>query len=75
MSNLTKIQINFLNDLIEKKSPVAVYLKNGIKLKGIILGYDEQAIILDQPGQQLILKDAISTIAPLLTFQNFTSST
>jgi len=74
MSNLTQLQINFLNNLIEKKSAVAVYLKNGIKLKGVILGYDEHAVMLDQPGQQLIMLNAVSTIAPLLTFQTFSSN-
>ena len=62
------IQKDFLNELVKRKAPVAVYLKNGIKLKGVICGFNDISIYLDTPSLQLIYKSAISTIAPLLTF-------
>jgi host factor-I protein len=63
-----ELQQNFLSELMQKKSPVAVYLKNGIKLKGTIRSFDEQSILLDHPSMQIIYKTAVSTVAPLLTF-------
>ena len=71
MSDIThsdNIQHDFLSDLVTRKAPVAVYLKNGIKLKGVICGFDALSIYLNQPSLQLIYKTAISTVAPLLTF-------
>jgi len=67
VTTTSQIQERFLNDLLKRKAPVAVYLKNGIKLKGIILGFDEFSIILDHPSMQIVYKTAISTIAPLIT--------
>ncbi len=61
------IQDTFLHYLVTQKVPVAVYLKNGIKLKGLITHFDEHSIFLDQPSLQMIFKDAISTIMELPT--------
>ena len=48
-------------------SPADVFLINGIKLNGILLGYDKDAIFLraaaDLAATQMILWSAISTIA------------
>lgn len=71
LTELTQLQKNFLNDLVIKKAPIAIYLKNGIKLKGLLKGFDEQCFLLDYPGQQVIYKSAVSTVAPLLTFETF----
>ncbi|HEV2613100.1 MAG TPA: RNA chaperone Hfq [Gammaproteobacteria bacterium] len=57
----------FLNALVIKKAPVAIYLKNGIKLKGTIKGFDSKSILLDHPSQQVIYTSAVSTVAPLVT--------
>lgn len=73
LTELTQLQKNFLNDLVKKKAPIAIYLKNGIKLKGLLKGFDEQCFLLDYPGQQVIYKTAVSTVAPLLTFETFDS--
>jgi host factor-I protein len=70
-TELTKLQINFLDELVKKKSPIAVYLKNGIKLKGTLAGFDEHCFLLDHPSEQVIYKTAVSTIAPLLLFNMF----
>jgi host factor-I protein len=68
MSNPTSdLQCPFLNNLVLKKTPVAIYLKNGIKLKGTIKGFDQNSILLDHPSQQVIYKSAVSTVAPLMT--------
>lgn len=76
MSNtvkLSELQITFLESLVEKKLPVAVYLKNGIKLKGIILGFDHECIVLNYPTIQIVQLTAVSTVAPVLTFEKFES--
>ncbi len=55
-------QTQFLSALIAAQSPVSVYLKNGIKLRGTIVGHSETAIFLDDPIPQLVYKEQISTI-------------
>jgi host factor-I protein len=67
------LQNSFLNALVENKVPVAVYLKNGIKLKAVITGFDHECIMIDYPTAQLIQLTAISTVAPVMTFEKFDS--
>lgn len=73
---------HFLQDLQEKKVPVAIYLFSGIKLQGFIEDFSDAAIFLsdfanhakhEKAAQeqipklpQLIFKHAISTIMPQL---------
>lgn len=58
------IQDIFLNQLRREKIPVVVYLINGVRLKGIITGFDNFIILLKDINEQLIYKHAISTIIP-----------
>jgi host factor-I protein len=58
------LQDNFLNQLRKNNTPVVVYLTNGVRLKGIIKGFDNFVILLKENTQSLIYKHAISTIAP-----------
>jgi host factor-I protein len=58
------LQDNFLNQLRKNNTPVVVYLTNGVRLKGIIKGFDNFVILLKEHTQSLIYKHAISTIAP-----------
>ncbi len=67
MSNPSSFQTAFLKNIVEKKTPVAIYLKNGIKLKGTINSFDDRVIFLEQPSLQAIYISAVSTIAPLIT--------
>jgi host factor-I protein len=62
MSN--NLQDNYLNQLRKDKTPVVIYLANGVRLKGIIKGFDSFVIILKESAQQLIYKHAVSTIVP-----------
>ncbi len=65
MSNKShSLQDIFLNSIRKNKTPVIVYLTNGTRLKGIVKGFDNFVIILQQGKQQLIYKHAISTIIP-----------
>jgi host factor-I protein len=58
------LQDNYLNQLRKDKIPVVVYLTNGVRLKGIIKGFDNFVILLKENTQSLIYKHAISTIVP-----------
>jgi host factor-I protein len=62
MSN--NLQDNYLNQLRKDKTPVVVYLTNGVRLKGAIKGFDNFVIVLKEASQQLIYKHAVSTIVP-----------
>ncbi len=59
------LQDLFLNQLRKEKTPVVVYLTNGVRLKGAIKGFDNFVIILkDAANVQMIYKHAVSTIIP-----------
>ena len=58
------LQDLFLNQLRKEKIPVVIYLINGVRLKGIIKGFDSFVILLKEVNEQLIYKHAVSTIVP-----------
>lgn len=60
----TSLQDTFLNALRKDKTPVVMYLTNGVRLKGVIQGFDNFVVLLRETTQQLIYKHAISTIQP-----------
>ena len=59
------LQDVFLNQIRKQKTPVTVFLVNGVKLQGIITWFDNFCVLLrrDQHSQ-LVYKHAISTIMP-----------
>jgi host factor-I protein len=59
------IQSTFLRRIRDDKTPVTVFLMNGVKLQGIITDFDNYTMILRRDGiNQLLFKQAISTIMP-----------
>jgi len=64
MSNELLFEQAFVNNLIETQKPTAIFLKNGIKLTGIITGIDEHCLYLKNMVTQMIYKHAVSTIQP-----------
>ncbi len=67
---MSKSQLNlqdaFLNQCRKEKTPVTVFLVNGFQIKGMVRGFDNFTVIIEQDQkQQLIYKHAISTVAPL----------
>jgi host factor-I protein len=58
------LQDAFLNQLRKEKVTVVVYLTNGVRLKGIVKGFDNFVVLLKEANEQLIYKHAISTIVP-----------
>lgn len=66
MADKKSMQDHFLNVLRKEKAPVTVFLVNGIKLQGIITGFDNFSVTLKRDAHvQLVYKHAISTVLPL----------
>lgn len=56
----------FLNEVRKSRSPVTVYLTNGVKIKGNLIGFDDYTILLaHEDKQQLIYKTSVSTVHPI----------
>jgi host factor-I protein len=58
------LQDLFLNQLRKDRIPVVMFLTNGVRLKGVIKGFDNFVVLLKDVTDQLIYKHAISTIVP-----------
>lgn len=58
------LQDGYLNQLRKEKIPVVIYLTNGVRLKGVVKGFDNFVVLLKETSQSLIYKHAISTIVP-----------
>ena len=58
------LQEPFLNLLRKDKTPVAIYLVNGIKLQGEVESFDQYVVMLRNNISQMVYKHAISTIVP-----------
>ena len=60
------LQDVFLNNVRKNKSPVTVFLVNGVKLQGIVTWFDNFCVLLRRDGHsQLVYKHAISTVMPV----------
>jgi host factor-I protein len=55
---------NFINKLIAAKTPVSVFMRNGIKLTGVLVAADEEVLYLKNTITQMVYKHAVSTIVP-----------
>jgi host factor-I protein len=64
MSNSKGLQDNYLNQLRKDRTPIIIYLTNGVRLKGTVKGFDNFVVLVKDVTQQLIYKHAISTIVP-----------
>ena len=59
------VQDVFLNHVRKNKTPVTVFLVNGVKLQGIITWFDNFCVLLRRDAHsQLVYKHAISTVQP-----------
>ena len=59
------LQDTFLNAVRKSKTPLTIFLVNGVKLQGIVTWFDNFCVLLRRDGQsQLVYKHAISTIVP-----------
>lgn len=66
------LQDTFLNQVRKGKTPVTVFLVNGVKLQGVITWFDNFCVLLRRDGHsQLVYKHAISTVMPGAPVQLF----
>lgn len=66
------VQDVFLNHVRKNKTPVTVFLVNGVKLQGVITWFDNFCVLLRRDGHsQLVYKHAISTVMPAVAIQLF----
>ncbi|MEI6439667.1 MAG: RNA chaperone Hfq [Alphaproteobacteria bacterium] len=77
MSNDKKqnLQDTFLNSVRKTKTPLTIFLVNGVKLQGVVSWFDNFCVLLRRDGQsQLVYKHAISTIMPAAPVQLYEPS-
>jgi host factor-I protein len=66
------VQDVFLNHVRKNKTPLTVFLINGVKLQGVVTWFDQTTMLLRREGHsQLVYKHAISTIMPQGPLQLF----
>ena len=59
------LQDTFLNSVRKTRTPLTIFLVNGVKLQGVVTWFDNFCVLLRRDGQsQLVYKHAISTIMP-----------
>ncbi|WP_177503902.1 RNA chaperone Hfq [Anaerosinus sp.] len=65
------LQDSFLNQVRKENVAVIIYLMNGFQLRGLVKGFDNFTVIIENDGkQQLVYKHAISTITPFKALNN-----
>ena len=64
MQHPYNLQEQFLKAVRREQSQVTVFLMNGFQLRGVVTGYDNYAVIIQEGRQNMIYKHAISTISP-----------
>ncbi|HEX9646315.1 MAG TPA: RNA chaperone Hfq [Alphaproteobacteria bacterium] len=66
------VQDVFLNHVRKNKTPLTIFLVNGVKLQGVITWFDNFCVLLRRDGiSQLVYKHAISTVMPGTPVQLF----
>jgi len=69
------LQDVFLNAVRKNKTPLTIFLVNGVKLQGIVTWFDNFCVLLRRDSQsQLVYKHAISTIMPSVPVELFVGS-
>src|ERR1700677_4655930 len=56
------VQGPFLNSLCTQRTPVSIYLINGIHLQGTLESFDQHSVMIRNTATQVIYKHAISTV-------------
>ena len=70
------LQDTFLNAIRKSRTPVTIFLVNGVKLQGVVTWFDNFCVLLRRDNQsQLVYKHAISTVMPGQPVQLFEPET
>jgi host factor-I protein len=63
--SIQRLQDTFLDHLRRRKTPVTIFLVNGVRLQGIVTGFDAFCVFLQQgQEQQIVYKHSITTTVP-----------
>jgi host factor-I protein len=63
--NIHRLQDTFLDHLQRRRTPVTVFLSNGVRLQGVVAGFDAFCVLLERDGeQQIVYKHSITTTVP-----------
>jgi host factor-I protein len=63
--NIHRLQDTFLEHLMRRRTPVTVFLANGVRLQGVVAGFDAFCVLLEREGeQQIVYKHSITTTVP-----------
>jgi host factor-I protein len=63
--NIHRLQDTFLDHLMRRRTPVTVFLANGVRLQGVVAGFDAFCVLLERDGeQQIVYKHSITTTVP-----------
>ncbi len=75
MNNIN-LQDSFLNNVRREKITITIFLNNGYKLTGTVVGFDNYVVFIEtDKGQQLVYKHAITSILPFRQVRLFSSET
>ncbi|HBD65219.1 MAG TPA: RNA chaperone Hfq [Clostridiales bacterium] len=75
MNNIN-LQDSFLNNVRKEKVTITVFLNNGYKLTGTVMGFDNYVLFIEtDKGQQLVYKHAITSILPFKQLKLFSNDT
>lgn len=73
MNNIN-LQDSFLNNVRREKITITIFLNNGYKLTGTVVGFDNYVVFIEtDKGQQLVYKHAITSILPFRQVRLFSS--
>ena len=73
MNNIN-LQDSFLNSVRKEKTTITIFLINGYKLTGKVIGFDNYVVFIEtEKGQQLVYKHAITTILPFKQMRLFSN--
>lgn len=74
--NPINLQDSFLNNVRRGKTTITLFLNNGYKLTGTVMGFDNYVIMIEtDKGQQLVYKHAITSILPYKKVKIFNNET
>jgi len=74
--NAINLQDSFLNNVRREKITITIFLNNGYKLTGIVIGFDNYVVFIEtDKGQQLVYKHAITSILPYKQVRLFSNDT
>ncbi len=63
------LQAEHLKRFVDNKEWILIYLKNGTKLRGQLIGFSGKALFLKSCDKEIIYRNAINTVLPSIFYQ------